>query len=985
MWDSLKVWLVCVVFAAGIFVPWADGFPATAIEEDFALTVWETEDDLPNNDVHSIAADERGFLWVGTASGLVRFDGSKFRTPGQLDEAFFQASTVYSVVEAAPEVVVFVHDLDARNRLMEWSSAGMREHPLNEVLAPEQRVLSVFREREGVLWVLLNDRKWIRWQESGIEVFPSETGNSSSHPAAVVVVGARVFLARGDGVDVYQDGVIQRVPGVMGGHVSIGAAANGGVWIADSKNLYCWRDGKLEVQSVQLPSETPWPPDIMLESSDGALWMSFWNSGLYRLDEGRLTQVPTLHRTLRCLLEDREGNLWVGTAGGGLNRIRRSPFALWAAEVADTIGSVCEDARGNKWLGNARGIWKLENGRAFAAGSAPNWPGYANAVCVDRDDALWIGGSRQIFRMRQGIDEYPLPMAPGLIQHAYAIFCARDGSVWVGCEKGPLLRYGRDGSLQSYGEELGYDGSFAQVFGEDVEGRLWVGTRLGDLFCLEEDRFVRVKTPLADSGTGILTITPGRNGALWLGTRGIGFLRLKDGQFRTVGKNVGLPDGLIAQTVADDEGNFWVGSSNSIFNVSIEDLDACADGRKKSLRPVKFGRADGINGFFATGQRQPCAFRGADGKMWFVGRKGVVNFDPTYFKAAPVSARTYIDEVRSDESVLERGSSILSSNRRLEFRFTSPTFIAPDDMRFRYRLKGFDEEWSESGGQRQAVYPRLRPGRYRFEVVASSRRMSWNPEPTTFDFSVAPVWWEWWWLRALGLLFGAASVAWGIRFWSNRRLHRKMERLRQEHKVEQERARIARDLHDGIGAGLTKLGWLAGDLRADVIDAPELREQSSSLCAGIRELARDLDAAVWAVSPKHDTMTSLLAYLCEFAAEHFSKTPIRCRVSTPESLPAGSVPPHVRNHLFMATREALNNALKHSGADEVSLGMFYQDGFLKIEVSDNGQGFDLEKARDGTRQGLKNLEERMREIQGLAEVKSGPGGTLVRLLIPLVV
>lgn len=980
---SAKIRCVCFAVWMGIFAPWVHGFPATAIEEDFALTVWETEDDLPNNDVHSLASDQRGFLWVGTASGLVRFDGQKFRAPGLSDEAFFQASTVYSVVEVSPEEMVFVHDQDARNRLMVWSPAGMREHPVNRSLLPTQRVLSVFREREGVLWVLLNDRQWIRWQESGVEVFPSQGVISSSQAASLVVVGERVFLSRGAGVEVYQNGVLENLQGVRGGQVVLGAAAEGGVWIADRDHLHRWRDGHLETLTAPIPSDTTWPPHILLETQDGALWMSFWNAGLFRFGEDRLTQVPTLHRTLRCLLEDLEGNLWVGTAGGGLNRIRRSPFGLWGAEVADTIGSVCEDRRGNKWLGNARGIWKLENGRALPAGDSSNWPTYANAVCVDQEDALWIGGARQIFRMRQGIDEYPMPMEPGEIQHAYAVFCARDGSVWVGCEKGPLLCYRKNGTLESYGPEQGYDGSFAQVFGEDAGGGLWVGTRMGDLFCLKDSRFERLATPLGDSGTGILTITPGADGALWLGTRGIGFLRLKNGVFRTVGKSFGLPDGLIAQTLADDEGNFWIGSSNSIFNVSIKDLDACADGRRKSLRPVKFGRADGINGFFATGQRQPCAFRGRDGIMWFVGRKGVVNFDPLHFKASPDMASTYIDEVRVDDGGLEIGGSVFSSNRRLEFRFASPTFIAPDDMRFRYRLKGFEEDWSETSGQRLAVYPRLAPGRYQFEVTASSRRKRWNPEPTTFAFTVAPVWWEWWWLRLLAVAVALVGIAWGIRIWSNRRLHRKMERLRQEHKVEQERARIARDLHDGIGAGLTKLGWLAGDLKADSKDSPELCEQSSSLCVGIRELARDLDAAVWAVSPKHDTLTSLLAYLCEFAAEHFSRTPIRCRVSTPDFLPSGPLPPHVRNHIFMATREALNNALKHSNASEVSLGIFYQKGRLEIEIADDGQGFDVAQAKEGTRQGLKNLEERMREIQGVAEVRSGPEGTRVRLLIPL--
>ena len=974
------LWLVA---ACPLLAPPARGFPATSIEQEFALTVWETEDGLPNNDVHSLTSDHRGFLWIGTASGLMRFDGRKFLRPEMADEAFFQASTVYSMVEGAAGEIIFVHDLDAHNRLMVSDPRGIREHPANAALEPDQRIIAVFRERADILWLLTSDRHWIRWQESGVEKFPPATVIAPAQPFSMVVAGGRIILARGAGVEIYHEGKLEPMPGISAGLAVIAKASADGAWIADRDKLHRWRNGNLETQEAPAPPDGSWPPRLMLESRDAGLWISFWNAGLFRWSGDALEEVPTPHRSARCLLEDREGNLWVGTAGGGLNRIRRSVFALWAADVADTIGSVCEDGQGMRWLGNARGIWQLRDGLAVSAGAPPEWPTYANAVCADQDGALWIGGSTRIFRKRPDIDPHPLPMPPETPSHTYALFCARDGSVWAGRETGPLLRYKRDGSMESFGPEQGYDGSFAQVFGEDEKGNLWVGTRLGGLFYLADGRFQAIKTPLQESGTGILTITQGAHGALWLGTRGLGFLRLKNREFRMVGKSSGLPDGLIAQTLPDDEGNFWVGSSNSIFSVTIADLDACADGVKKSLRVMKFGRADGINGFFATGQRQPCAVRGRDGRMWFVGRKGVVTFKPSQIKGNSEFPNTFIETVVADETALELGGSVSSANRRLEFRFTSPNFIAPDDMRFRYRLAGFETTWTESAGQRLAVYPRLAPGNYIFEVTASSRVKRWNPQPATFHFTVDPVWWEWWWLRLCVLALTLAGGAWLVRFWSNRRLHRKTERLRQEQKVERERARIARDLHDGIGSGLTKLGWLAGDLKADANQSPELQSQSSELCAGIRELARDLDAAVWAVSPKHDTLTSLLAYLCEFAAEHFNRTPIRCRVSTPDFLPAGPVPPHVRNHLFMATREALNNSLKHSCANEVQLHITYQNNILEITVSDDGLGFDSEQARQGSRQGLQNLKDRMHEIQGRAEINSGAQGTRVRLVIPL--
>ena len=958
--------------------------PMTAIHQDHALTVWEADDDLPNNDVYSMVSDGRGFLWVGTASGLVRFDGRNFIRPHGVDEAFFQASTTYSVVESAPGEVVFVHDQDATNRLMVMRDGQIREHPANLQFAPGQRVFAVFRESDGVLWILFNNRDWMRWSSSGAELFPAEQVLSPYHPSSVVVAkNGWVFLARGAGVEIYSQGRLSTLQGVEKGPAAMAASADGGVWIAQGKRLFRWHDGGLERLEVPPSAEAMWPPHLMLETRDQGLWLAFRDAGLYRSYDAGVVQVSTSHRILRCLHEDREGNLWIGTAGGGLNRIRRSSFAVWAVEVPDTIGSICEDKEGQLWLGNARGVWQLRDGRAVAPGVAADWPSFAHSICPDQEGALWIGGPRDVFRYRPGQDAHPMPMPPGPVHHAYAIHCTRDGSVWVGCESGPLLRYNKDG-VSTFGKDQGYDGSFAQVFGEDSTGTLWVGTRRGELFRFSEGTFHAIPTPLLETATGILTITPGKDGALWLGTRGLGFMHLKQNEVRFVGTSAGLPDGLISQVLTDEDGNFWVGSSNSIFFVNAADLEACADGRSTSLQPLRFGRADGISGFFATGQRQPCAWKGRDGRMWFVGRKGVVTLHPSQRKNDASHPEIFIDEVKSDATLLEPEGSIPSDNRRLEFRFASPTFIAPDAVRFRFRLLGFESAWTEAGGQGLAVYPRLQAGDYTFEVSASNRQKIWNPEPARHHFTVTPVWWEWWWLRALMVLAIAAAAMWVARGWLNRRLVRRMLALEQERKVELERSRIARDLHDGIGSGLTQLGWLAGDMEDEAAATPDLKNQSQVLGSRIRELARDLDAAVWAVSPRHDTLASLCAYFCEFALEHFRRTPIRCRVNAPESLPSGNLAPHLRNHLFMATREALNNALKHSGATEVHLDISLENqSLLEIRITDNGHGFDLAAARLGIRQGLGNLEERLTEIHGRVEITSSPQGTCVRLIAPL--
>lgn len=962
-----------------------EAIPVTSIDQGFALTVWETDEGLPGNDVYAILQDRDGFLWVGTSSGISRFDGLRFRAPVVAKNFPFDASTVYSMVEGAPGELVFVHDLDASNRLVVLSGEGIREHPSNALLAPGQRIQEVFAVQPGALWVVHADRSLRRWTPGSVENFPALSATPPTLPASVVLSGdGAVFVARGGGVERYADGRLERLPGTPQGAAALARAHDGSVWMAAGKALFRWHEGRLEELAAPQPSRGAWPPHLMLETRDGALWMAFPQSGLHRWENGELIRVRTSHNLVRNLLEDREGNLWACTAGGGLNRIRRTPFSVWGAGAVDTIGSVCADHRGTLWLGNARGIWTLTAGEARLAGQPPAWPEFAHAVCPDAQGALWFGGRDGVYRLRPGEDSSPGLMPPGRLGHVFALFLARDGSMWAGGERGPLLQYPPGGGVVAHGAAEGFDGAFAQTFGEDSQGRLWAGTRQGGLYVFESGRFRKVPTPLEASGTGVLTLTRGRDGAMWLGTRGLGLLRMKDGAFHFVGTAAGLPDGVISQVMPDEDGRWWVGSSDGLFRIALDELEDCADGRKSVVRAVRYGRADGIAGFYATGQRQPCCWKGDDGTMWFVGRKGVVRVDPSVHRMHSEPPGVFIEDVRAGSRSLHPGEVLESSERRLEFRFTSPHFTSPDELRFRYRLEGVDSQWNDPGGQRQVVYPRLGPGSYRFQVIAADRMNLESPQPAEFSFVVAPTWWERPLLRVLALVLVTAGLVFAVRRMAYRRLQRRMEAFEQARKIEQERVRIARDLHDGIGSGLTRLGWLAGDLGDDAEGQPEIGRKCAELGSGIRELARDLDAAVWAVSPRHDTLASLVAYLCEFAAEQFRHTPVRCRVSAPGSLPPLRVPPHIRNHVFMAAKEALNNALKHSGSEDVRLEITFEDGRLDLVVRDAGHGFDPQGGTSGGRHGLRNLAERMREVNGGVTIDTSAAGTRVHLMVPLI-
>jgi signal transduction histidine kinase/ligand-binding sensor domain-containing protein len=952
-------------------------------ENGMIVTVWESDDELPNNDIHTLVHDHQGFLWAGTASGLVRFDGRTFRHPTGTDLGFFQAATTYSATATDPGTIVFVHDIDAMNRLLMVTPDGVSAHPADAILGSDERAAAVFNGGDGALWILATDRTWLLWKNGLIERFPPPPQVAHyTPPAALPLPSGRTLLSRGAGLEIHENGAIKPISTITGLAVALASANDGGAWIADRSGLHRMQnDGSITTTSLPLPEDTDWPPRLMHETKDGALWTYFRTAGLWRTDSTITRRVNVNHPIIRCLTEDNDGNLWVGTAGGGLNRIRMPAFHQWATDPIDTIGSICEDADGTLWLGNTQGIWQLANGRAIPPDSPDAWPSLALSLCPTPDGALWIGGANNIYRFRRGIDPHPLPVGPPEIDHALAMFRASDGSVWAGCESGPLLRFDSAANARPYGTDKGYIGDFAQVFGEDAHGTLWVGTRRGALFKFQDDHFTSIPTPLEATGTGILTITQGDGGALWLGTRGRGFLRYKDGQFRAVEPQQGLPDGIIAQTLAVN-GRLWVGSSNSIFQISLAELDACADGLRNSVRPLRFGRGDGVNSFFATGQRQPCAWQSADGRLWFVGRKGVYSTNPEIWESQPAPPATFIDEVITDTKPSHPPFRLPSTNRRLEFRYTSPALSAPADLRFRYRLIGFDKEWSLPTSQVQVVYPRLPPGRYTFQVASSTRPDAWSHTPASTTITVMPAWWELIWLRALAALISVAAAIAIILSWANRRLLRKTAMLKQERKIESERARIARDLHDGIGSGLTQLGWLTADLRES--PPAEANTQVDLISGKIRNLARDLDAAVWAVSPRHDTLGSLCAYLCEFAIEQFRHTPIRCRVSAPDNLPAGPLAPQIRNHLFMATREILNNILKHANAREVRLSIECAGGWITIEIRDDGCGFETDSALTSSRYGLRNIRDRLNEIGGDAAVFSQLGkGVQVSLRAPI--
>jgi signal transduction histidine kinase len=326
---------------------------------------------------------------------------------------------------------------------------------------------------------------------------------------------------------------------------------------------------------------------------------------------------------------------------------------------------------------------------------------------------------------------------------------------------------------------------------------------------------------------------------------------------------------------------------------------------------------------------------------------------------------------------------IRPGQHRYEFRYTGLNFSAPERVRFRHKLEGLEDQWVEAGTQRTVNYSHLAPGAYQFRVIACNQAGVWNEAGAAVGFTVLPYFWEnWWFLAATGLV--AAGIIGGtVSYTIRRKMKRQVERLELQLSLEKERARIAQDIHDGVGANLTEIAWLAEVAEHDAGKPDEVRAQTRKISATARETVRSFDEIVWAVLPENDTLKSLVEYLGRRVDELFDGTATRCWFSAPQELPEIVVPAEVRHSFYLACKEALHNVNKHAHATEVRVRVVLENSTLRVDVEDNGRGFDPSAVQpEGN--GLRNLRQRFHVLGGRFNLESRLGeGTRILMSIPL--
>ena len=974
----------------------------SASAEEFLINEWDQEKGLPSPRIDSITRTADGYVWMATYGGLVRFDGLRFTTFTTNLIPALKVNTVNCVFVDHKNVLWIG---TTAGTLIKMTGAGFTGVDLPSSAYDGKRINALTEDADGNLWLAFDDAGILSLSTNGFKIFSATNGLLPGSVTQLLCDRTkRLWAVAANQLMTFVDGK-WRVPETTNAPPEtvrvIGEASNGGIWVATlasargGTRIYNLNNGNWSRDF----SPYPWPQNsprsrtqALFEDAQGRLWCATAGGGIFlRLrNEGwqRLVSVGSLSQSdALCFREDESGIVWIGTRTAGLHQVRPRPVkTLQLPDEANqnVVLTVCAARDGSiwagtegagifRWQGNVRTRYPMEGGSSNST---------VNTMLEDSQTNLWAGTAGGLFRLN-GQKFEPVEGSPAMQTPVMSLYEDRNGAVWAGT-RGGLLRFSQN-ETRLFTSHDGLGGAPVRALTEDNDGHMWVAIETAGIFRQVDEHFEQVSNLPPSLANGTRAIHCDSEGALWFATRVSGLFRLKDGLLDAWDNaSDGLPSDRFFALLEDDKKNLWISSESGIFGSRRSMLTSYRRGHSTSLSPWRLTQADGLAYNVCTGGGQPAASRSADGRLWFGDGPTVAAFDPDTVPRATRVRTPIVEEILVDRQPVMPGADgvrVRSGANSFEFHYTAPNILAPQRIKFRYRLDGVDKQWVEADTRRTVTYTHLSPGHYQFNVQAAALDEDWsNSTSASMPLIVTPRFYERPTVQIAAGIILLSAVAFGVWRAERNRSRLRLERLRLQTAMEQERQRIARDIHDDLGAGLTEIILLSDNLHDELPPVPGSEKMVNEISTRARALTRAMDEVVWAVNPRNDTLEGLLTYFNKFAQEYLTRANIRCRMDVPLELPFITLAAETRHHLYLTCKEALNNCVKHSGATEVWIHLKPAGQNYVMSIEDNGKGFEIRNIARGN--GLQNMRRRLEEVGGYCDIQSKPGsGTRVILMI----
>jgi ligand-binding sensor domain-containing protein/signal transduction histidine kinase len=975
---------------------------------------WGIDRGFPGGSVTAITQTRDGYLWIGTNKGLIRFDGFDFRVLRQATPTTFSIGAVQElVVDGKGDLWILLQN----TKVLRYHD-GKFELGRDEA---EFGITSVSRQRNGT--VLLSSLAYGplqyragKYQSLTPSAYPtSSTANQTT--ATSDNLSSRLSWATGVAT--------HRFAEPNSAVISTAETADGMVWLGTrDKGLFYMSKGRVYPSGMKLPDAKI---NCLLAGENGELWIGT-DKGIARWNGTEITGEgvpPTLqHSQILSMIRDHDSNLWVGTTGG-LVRVSANGLFTKGANIQGqgTITALFEDREGNLWVGTPRGIECLRDS-AFVTYAVPGKASEGSGpIYIDQEDRLWLGPIEGGLSWMQG-GEVRSVRSDLLNQDVVYSITGSQNELWIGRQQGGLTNLRNIGGsiiAKTYTERDGLAQNSVYTVHQSADGTVWAGTLSGGVSRLKDGV---IKTYTVSDGIGansIASIADAPDGTMWFATSG-GLSELVKDHWRTYTTGDGLPANDVSSILLDSTGIVWIGTTSGLAYLKAdhvylggasreplrESVLGIAEDHNGSLWVVtsnhvlrisraallrgvirdqdirEYGLPDGLHGTEGV-RRDRSVAEDPHGNIWLSMNRGLSVVVPSRPDAESVPPIAHVETVSVDGNpvAMEPAVRIPASHRRISIDYTALSFAVPDRVRFRYRLDGFDQSWSEPVSSRRAIFTNLGPGNYRFRVVACNGYGLWNGSEAAVSFHIEPAFWQSWWFQ-LSSILALACVTWLLYRLRLYQISRQFD-MRVEERIG-ERTRIARELHDSLLQGFQGLLFHLQAAQNMLPERPQeakraldgVLDQGDQALAEARNAVQDLRSA----SIVHDDLSEALAVTAEELAAHNPSVKFRVLV---EGKPR-NLDPILRDEVYRFAREALRNAYNHAHAHNIEAEVTYTDLRFVLRIRDDGTGIDAKVLFSGSRPGhwgLPGMRERAKNFGGHMEVWSeGGAGTEVELTIP---
>jgi signal transduction histidine kinase/ligand-binding sensor domain-containing protein len=944
--------------------------PSTSLA-NYGRQAWAMENGLPQNTVQALAQTKDGFLWLGTEAGLVRFDGVEFQTYDRKSTPALPGSDIRCLLATADGALW----IGTNAGLARWKDGMVRDFTTQDGL-PGNGILALVETRNGAIGV---------WTEQGPAQLMGEKFGPVDEDA--FLSSALVSLAENLG--------------------PIKVQMPNGIVVSGSRSALNFIGGKTSVEgSTQLAEGRELPGSriqAVFADREGVLWIGT-NAGLVRWVSGKVERFPVTDplatASILGIIEDREGNLWVGTETSGLDVLRDQRFRTIGARdglTSDRVTSIVEDSTGMLWVGTqedglnalrrdeATAAWRLVRSLTVSNGLASN---VILSLATAPNGDLWVGTPDGLNRIRGNkLDTFS--SADGLPDDfVRSLLIDTDGSLWIGTRRGLThWKSGKNGlggpgtgeGMETYTRESGLGSDLVGAVARDTKGDLWVATLAG-LSRLHGRTISNFTTADGLSSNVVTALLPRADGTLLIGTQDHGW-DVWDGNKFSMATQNGLEQTSIHAILDDGAGHLWFATGDGIARCDSSEMGRGGSAASCS-HWMEFGTADGLHSMETATNSHPSAWRSRDGQLWFATPKGLVEVDPAHFPVnvlpPPVALERFqVDDVPQPLGGVDSRLRVAAGRVHFEFDYAGLSYIAPQKVRYRYMLDGFDRGWTEAGTRRTAYYTNIPPGRYTFRVQAANNDGIWSTTDAALSFELRPHFYQTLWFYALL----TAALAGTILLLVKRRLYAAEREFKA---VLGERSRIAREIHDTLAQGYVgvsvQLEVLAELLRQRKME--DVGKQLDQTRDYVRHGLADARQSIWALRTPDASETTLPVKFRRMA-EAAGGDGLTARFSLFGAY--RQLPAETEREMARVAQEAILNVKKHAGASELWVQLEYGSETVALEIRDDGRGGALERKVETSAGhfGLTGMRERAEAIGATLEVSSAPGeGTTIRLSVP---